>query len=457
MDGTKAKLDNGQIRSAMAGIVGKRRVIPGDADSSGYRIHASFIVSPQNEQQVADILRYANENGLSVAPQGGGTKDAYSQSAQEVDLLLSMKAMSGVLEHSAGDLMVTVLPGTTLRELQTTLKAAGQFLPLDAAWEDQSTIGGIVNSGASGPLRAGYGSVRDLLIASRIVYPNGQVIRTGAKVVKNVAGYDMNKLFIGSMGTLGVHTEFTFKIRPLPAGQSLLVIGNAPAGTLRSLQNTLLDSHLEPCVFEWMSQETAALLGIQSQGPAVLLGFADVWPSVDEQVRHVRELCQELKADVLSEHRGAEDMESALSKVRNILPNSNGQEDRRESVISMKMLGKLTDVQAMCEAAEARAAKYGFSLTYSGGALTGIGRATVTATGADNADNFEKLTAWVRHLQSDMRAIGVRTVVDFAPASIRRQIAIWDEATADQKIMRGIKRTIDPNEILNPNRIIGGL
>jgi glycolate oxidase FAD binding subunit len=455
MDGTKAKLENGQIRSTLAGIVGENRILPGD-NSSEYRINASLKALPEGEKQVAEILRFADEQRLSVAPQGGGTKDAYGQSTKAVDLVLSMKAMSGVLEHSAGDLMVTVRAGTTLRELQATLKTAGQFLPLDAAWDDQSTIGGIVNSGASGPLRAGYGSVRDFLIASRIVYPNGQVIRTGAKVVKNVAGYDMNKLFIGSMGTLGVHTEFTFKIRPIPSAHYLLVIGNASGETLRSFQNTLLDSHLEPCVFEWMNIETVKLVGIETQGPAVLLGFADVWHSVDEQVRNVQNICQELGATVLSEHHGAVEFESALSKVRSILPNSNLNEDCH-SIVSIKMMGKLTDVQAMYEAAETRAAQYGFSLKFSGGALIGIARATVEAAGEDKANIHGRLTAWIRNLQSDMRNIGVRTVVDFAPGSIRNQISIWDETTADQKIMRGIKLSIDPNEILNPSRIMGGL
>ncbi|WP_240420031.1 FAD-binding oxidoreductase [Paenibacillus periandrae] len=456
MDGTKAKLENGLISSTLERIVSGNNILPGDNNRSEYRINACLKTLPENEKQVAEILCFADEHRLSVAPQGGGTKDAYGQSTKSIDLVLSLKAMSGVLEHSAGDLMVTVLAGTTLRELQAALKTAGQFLPLDVAWDDQSTIGGIVNSGASGPRRAGYGSVRDFLIASRIVYPNGQVIRTGAKVVKNVAGYDMNKLFIGSMGTLGVHTEFTFKIRPIPAGQCLMVIGNAHVETLRAFQNVLLDSHLEPCVFEWVNKDTVKCIGIETQGPAVFLGFADVWPSVDEQFRHVQQLCQELGATVMTELRGAEEFESALSVVRNILPNSNLIEDH-ESVVSMKMMGKLTDVQAMYEAAEARAAQYGFSLKFSGGALSGIARATVKTAGEDKADIYGSLTAWIRNLQSDMRHIGVRTVVDFAPGSIRNQISIWDETTTDQTIMRGIKMTIDPNEILNPGRIMGGL
>ncbi|TVY09217.1 FAD-binding oxidoreductase [Paenibacillus cremeus] len=455
MDGIKVGPNNEQIRSAFARFAGESNLRPGDSSHSEYRLNAALKALPENEEQVAEFLRLADENRLSVAPQGGGTKDAYGQSVQAVDMILSMKHMSGVLEHSAGDLMVSVLAGTTLRELQETLRSAGQFLPLDVAWDEQSTIGGIVNSGASGLLRAGFGSIRDLLIASRIVYPNGQVIRTGAKVVKNVAGYDMNKLFIGSMGTLGVHTEFTFKIRPIPPGWGLLVIGNASVETLRALQLTLLDSQLEPCVCEWVNPRAAQAIGIDSQGPVLLVGFADVWSSVDEQARQVGQLCREAGAAILTELRGAEETEAALAQVRNIVPNSNLLQDT-SAVVSMKLMGKLTDIPAMFEAAEARAARHDVSLKFSGGAYTGIAGATVEAEGEANADAYRRLIAWIHGIQHEMRPLGIRTVVDFAPSVIRNQIAIWDEATADQKIMRGIKRTIDPNETLNPGRIIGG-
>jgi glycolate oxidase FAD binding subunit len=456
MNSTNTKLNLDAMYSDLAGIVGEKGILREADKRSEYHISAAMKALPQNEAQVAQLLLFASEHRLSVVPQGGGSKDAYSQATEAVDLILSTKAMSGVLEHSAGDLMVTVLPGTTLRELQSTLNSAGQFLPLDAPWPDISTIGGIVNSGASGLLRAGYGSVRDFLIASRIVYPNGQVIRTGAKVMKNVAGYDMNKLFIGSMGTLGVHTEFTFKIRPIPVGHSLLVIGNASAETLRNFQSIVLDSQLEPCVFEWINNETAKLIGFETQQPAVLVGFADVWSSVEQQASDVHSICKDLGATVLSVFRGADEFEWVLSKVHDIIPNANLKQDD-QFIVSMKMMGKLTDIQAMYEVSEARAAQHEMFINFSGGALVGIARATVEAVGTDTADINRRFIAWIRNLQTDMKHIGVRTVVDFAPASVRKLVSIWDESTADQKIMRGIKRSIDPNEILNPGRIMGGV
>jgi glycolate oxidase FAD binding subunit len=456
MEVTKTGLEEGRIRSALIERLGEGGVLAGQPESSPYRLKGVLQALPENEAQVAEVLRFADENRLSVVPRGGGTKDAYSQTTAAADIILSTKRLSGVVEHSAGDLMVTVQAGTTFRELQQTLKTAGQFIPLDVAWDDQSTVGGIIHSNASGPLRAGYGSVRDMVIASRIVYPDGKVIRTGAKVVKNVAGYDMNKLFIGSMGTLGVHTEFTFKIRPIPVGQQLIVFGGASSDIMRSLQETVSDSHLEPCVFEWMNPSAASLLGFETKGPVLLAGFADVWPSVDEQVRIAKDFASALGAVALGEIRGDEAFESALAQVRGLLPNA-AQTENGRSLVSLKLMGKLTDVQAMYERAEARAAESGIGLKFSAGALVGIARATVEAAGNDQDESFGRLAAWILVMQQDMKTIGVRTVTDFAPGPVRDRISIWGEATADQKIMHGIKRTVDPNGILNPGRILGGL
>ena len=168
-------------------------------------------MTPTNERQVAELLHLAAQNSRHVVPRGGGTKDGLGLCSAPADMKLSLTGMAGILHHSVGDLIVSALPGTTLRELQTALGKEGQFLPLDPPWSEEATLGGIVAANASGPKRSLYGSARDYLIATRVAKPDGSIIRTGAKVVKNVAGYDMNKLFIGAMGTLGVFTELTFK------------------------------------------------------------------------------------------------------------------------------------------------------------------------------------------------------------------------------------------------------
>src|SRR5690606_11710977 len=154
----------------------------------------------------------------------GGTKRGYGGTLQQADILLSLEKYKGIVEHSVGDLTLTVKAGTTLKEISDELAKKGQRLPLDTPWPEYATIGGILSANDSGPKRLLHGSGRDLVIGTRIVYADGRVIRTGGKTVKNVAGYDMNKLFIGAMGTLGVISEVTVKLRPLPKYEGLVLL-----------------------------------------------------------------------------------------------------------------------------------------------------------------------------------------------------------------------------------------
>src|SRR5207249_445070 len=170
---------------------------------------------PADARTCADILRRAGEARQTVRVRGGGTKD-YLGDPRPTDLVLETTSLGGIVEHVPADLTVTVGAGTRFRELEDALARAGQMLALDPPHADAATIGGIVAANSSGFRRARYGGVRDLLIGTRCALVDGTVASAGGRVVKNVAGYDVNKLLIGSFGTLAVITECTFKVTPLP-------------------------------------------------------------------------------------------------------------------------------------------------------------------------------------------------------------------------------------------------
>jgi glycolate oxidase FAD binding subunit len=300
MDDSHALIKMKQLRDECIRILGDANVTfhPNNFVESTYKLSASLIVTPEHEGQVAEILRIASECSVHLIPQGGGTKDAFGLCSAQEHIILSLKKLSGILHHSVGDLTVTVLPGTTLQELQEALSQKGQFLPLDPAWPEQATLGGIVSANSSGPKRALYGSVRDYLIATRIAFPDGKIIRTGAKVVKNVAGYDMNKLFIGAMGTLGVFTELTFKIRPLTTSTGLLVLSTSTPANLLDFQAAILDSHLEPCALEIVSANSISTL-LNIKETAIFVLFEDVKPSVHYQMEWVLEYVKRSGMQVL--------------------------------------------------------------------------------------------------------------------------------------------------------------
>lgn len=175
----------------------------------------AFVAAPSSTAEAAALLRAAAAAGLTVVPRGAGTGSGWGFPPSSCDLVVDLTAMDQVIEHAAGDLVARVQAGVTVGRLAAVLAGAGQELALDAPAE--ATVGGVIATGTAGPRRFRYGAPRDLLIGMTVVRADGVVAHSGGKVVKNVAGYDLGKLFAGSQGTLGLITEATFRLHPRPA------------------------------------------------------------------------------------------------------------------------------------------------------------------------------------------------------------------------------------------------
>jgi glycolate dehydrogenase FAD-binding subunit len=180
----------------------------------------AFVASPASTDEAAAVLRVVAEHELAVVPRGGGSRLGWGAPPSRCDVLVDMSRMDAVLEHAAGDLVARLQAGARMGDVAAALAAAGQEIALDVP--AGATAGGVVASGLAGPRRLRYGSPRDLLIGITIVLANGTVAKSGGKVVKNVAGYDLGKLFAGSAGTLGLITEVTFRLHPLPAARAFV-------------------------------------------------------------------------------------------------------------------------------------------------------------------------------------------------------------------------------------------
>lgn len=397
-----------------------------------------IVVYPRDEHQVSAILRYANEHSLSVIPEGGGTKRGLGGTLEQADILLSLKQLKGVVEHSVGDLIMTVKAGTTLQEIQSVLAQNGQFLPLDPPFPERSTIGGIVASNASGPKRLRYGSCRDLVVGMRVVTADGTLIRSGAKVVKNVAGYDMNKLFVGSMGTLGVITELHLKLKPLPAKRSLLLLASPPGGSeIWDFSRRILDSHLEPLTLEVLNPRLAQrLTGVSRYLLAV--GLEDVPKAVEAQERWIRQnLGQLQEKDVLY------DMEAEAWWGRFAVLGT--------APFALKVGSLFTDVIPVLEAAEQAAAERGLSIISHGGMGLGISHIYV-----EDAEP-ETFTSFYQAMRSFLAQREGYVIVESAPYAVRKQLAVWGDSPAYLRLLQGIKQTMDPRNVLNPGRFVGGI
>jgi glycolate oxidase FAD binding subunit len=216
---------------------------PGDQVAG---VQPSWVASPASVDEISALLRAAEQLNLAVVPRGTGTKLAWGLPPHRCDLVVDMLRLNRVLEHEAGDLVVRVQAGIAISELARVLGAAGQQLSLDG----QGTVGGVLATGLAGPRRLRYGTPRDLAIGITVVRADGVVAHSGGKVVKNVAGYDLGKLFAGSYGTLGIIAEAAFRLHPVPAATAWVSAEGASAAAAQDIIAAAADSPLAPSAAE---------------------------------------------------------------------------------------------------------------------------------------------------------------------------------------------------------------
>ncbi|MBD0266649.1 MAG: FAD-binding oxidoreductase, partial [Cyanobacteria bacterium Co-bin8] len=247
------------------------------------------LVCPTTQAQLADVMACAYQNRWRVLPCGSGSKLGWGGLAEGIDLVVSTRCLNRIIDHAVGDLTVTAEAGLTLAELQQTLAAANQMLPLDPAYPQQATLAGLIATGDAGSLRQRYGGIRDLLIGLSWVRHDGQIAKAGGRVVKNVAGYDLMKLMTGSYGTLGILSQVTFRTYPVQeASQTVVFSGSATA--INQLSQTLRLSALTPVALDVLSPALMAALGQQDFGLAAR--FQSITAGVEEQVQRLLALGQ---------------------------------------------------------------------------------------------------------------------------------------------------------------------
>src|SRR5437016_5256298 len=253
-------------------IVGAPNVLTG-VELSPYVVEGrtpDAAVFPGSVEEVSAVIALVGEFGLPVIPWGGGTAASVGLPSARAGLVLGLRRLNRLVEHEPGDLTVTVEAGTTVGELQAALRGRGQWLSLDPADAERATIGGVLATNASGPRRHLYGTARDLLIGVTVVTAEGAIVRGGGKVVKNVAGYDLPKLFVGSYGTLGVIVEATFKLRPRPDDERLMCVGFDRLKDAGAAVRALMASDLIPSAVELL--DGTAAFGGGGTGGALGLG-----------------------------------------------------------------------------------------------------------------------------------------------------------------------------------------
>jgi glycolate oxidase FAD binding subunit len=429
-------------------LVGPTHVLAG-IECSPYVLEGrtpEAVVFPGSKEEVAAILNLASEHAVPVLPWSGGTAHGVGSPPTRVGLVLGLKRLDRVLEHEPGDLTVTVEAGITLDALQTYLRGRGQWLSLDPPCPDRATLGGILASNASGPRRHLYGTCRDLLIGVTVVSADGTVIRGGGKVVKNVAGYDLPKLFIGSFGTLGVLVEATLRLRPRPDEDRLVVARFERLAEASAAARAVMASDLIPSALEVVDAGALRALG-WGEGAALLFGVDGIGEQVEWQ-------CAEL--DRLVRPLGSTAFNVLDGEARDALWRQLGDLSGRgaEDVAAVMKWGVLpTQLAGLMEQAEAIADKNGLRAALTAHAGIGIATAVLSGGGADMNAVVATLTGW----RTIVNSAGGHSMIEWAPLPVKERVSVWDDPGPAIRIMKSLKSQLDPRGILNPGRFVGGI
>ncbi|MEZ0072216.1 FAD-binding oxidoreductase [Planotetraspora sp. GP83] len=376
-------------------------------------VRPRWVALPETTEEIAAVLRVAAENDLAVVPAGGGTTLHWGPPPERCDLLIDTCCLNEVLEHAAGDLVVKVQAGVTLDALAGTLAAAGQRLALDSPGEG-ATVGGTLATGVAGPLRFRYGTARDLLIGITVVLADGTIAKAGGKVVKNVAGYDLGKLFTGSYGTLGVIAEATFRLHPLPADSRWVTTSSADLG----LVGTLAASPLEPAAIELDRPDP--------HGPVVLSTLVE-GVAAAERAKAVQDL---MGGDA---HIGEEP------------PAWWGRLPGDDLLLALRVLPAA--LAGTLHTVAAHAACLNLTPHVRGSA----GTADLHVTLPPESDPG-KVASFVSAVRDEIRPDGGRLVVLTGPS----EMDFWG-GTGALGLMRSVKARFDPHRRMSPGRFVGGI
>jgi glycolate oxidase FAD binding subunit len=439
------------IVDALRGIVGGAHVLTG-ADGAPYAIDGrtpEAVVRPGSKEEVAAVLGAAAAAKLPVVPWGGGTRMAVGAPPPRLGVVLVLTRLNRLLEHEPGDLTATAQAGITLGALQGELGKRGQWLSLDPAQADRATLGGVLSSNAAGPRRHLYGSCRDLLIGLTVITAAGATVKGGGKVVKNVAGYDLPKLFIGSFGTLGVIVEATVKLRPRPDADRLVMARFGALKEAGAAARAVMASDLLPSALDLLDGEALRALspGV-ADSAALLIGIDGTAEQVDWQCAEVVRL---LGPQGLTDARVLDGAErDRVWQARGGL----GRGAFSETAAVMRWSVLPAQVAEVMEQGATVAQRAGLGAALSSHAGVGLVEAVLAGGGrADTATVVGALAGW----RALVRAAGGQALVESAPLAVKEQLPVWDDPGPSLRIMQRIKSQLDPAGLLNPGRFAGGI
>lgn len=420
-------------------------------------ITPSVLAEPEDAKQVAALVELANAEGLVIVPWGGGTKQSAGHTPEHYDVCLSTRKLNKVLHYDPGDLTVSFGAGTTIADVQQTLAQHNQFLPLEVTDPSRATIGGVLATNAHGPMKTGYGGIRDYCIGVEFVTGDAKLAKGGGRVVKNVAGYDMMKLMIGSFGTLGVITSANFKVFPKPQNTRTFIAEFAELKDAIAFRDSVLKPPLSPMCLELISPRADEYLRELTK-PRDPDHHA---PKGSMEMKHMWQVAIRAAGSDAVLARYKKDLGSSVSRELNgadetsfwsfVLDFEDSVLARHHNAMLVHIHTPITSVAKALAAVESAATEQDCLAAIVGRAAGALIAAIMPiAVSPPSAMQYAKVASAMRAaLPKDCSAI-----VTQCPKEAKTHFDVWGTSPNDMKLMAAIRAALDPKQVLNRGRFI---
>ncbi len=479
--------DSTEKFKSLCEILGKENVKTESKVTAKYAVDnmvPKAVVFPKNIKQVAGVVKFANQENLTILARGSGTKMAMGNPPKKLDVVVCTFRMNHMLDVDTSNLTMTVEAGVKFRDIQARLATqedrcylpletlgaegdemicsershSGCFIPIDPPYAGRATIGGIIATNSTGPRRLLYNLPRDSLIGIRLVAPNGDILGSGGKTVKNVSGYDVSKLMVGSLGTLGILCEMTIRMLPLPEKMETLLISfnnfsDAYEFAERIFQTTLLPAAVEIMnakAYNYLSLEN--IPGFDSNGYVTAIALEAFEPAVNRMRAEILDMAQDSKAgvDAVLEEDDHRSFWLAMSNLSAVL------DEKFSGLIKAKLNYPLSPTKSIIASGESIFLQADLDYTFQTHAGNGICLMGLLIDKKDTAAT-DKAVAAIEQLLRHCREVDGNMVIQSAPVEVKRKLKMWGEIGSDFVVMKRLKDQLDPKGIMSPGRFVEGL
>lgn len=398
------------------------------------------VARPASVAELSDLVRAADAAGEAVYPVGGGTMLDAGLPPTKPGTALDLRGLDQVIDYPARDMTITVQTGITIARLQELLKAEGQQLPVDVPLPDRATLGGAVGANASGPRRFGHGTLRDYVIGITVVNDDGREVKGGGRVVKNVAGYDLMKLYTGSFGTLGVIGQLTLKVKPRAETTAVVLVRCEDVGLNPVLTGVLARTRTRPTITSVLNAPAANRLGLTAESFAVFVGYEEKRVAVEWQVETLTGELTPAAVAGMSVARGPDGEQWVRTLTDFPLTDGVG--------VSWKanlLPAGTADFLLRADRLDPRPLL-----------MAHAGNGIVHGHFPSDAP-VERVRAGLDALLRLAHSAAGNVVVTRCPPAWKATLPVWGNSTADRKLMRAVKDKLDPRRVFNPGRFVDGI